>query len=538
MLNDGITPQFFESEYNKFYEDAIFGNKELAAFKPEIIIVFTTVINLKFAPELTDSQAEINSKLESEFCRFKAIWDSLRSKHNAIIIQNNFDLPYSQPEGSSQLFSGLGNFINSLNAKFASYAAENPGFYVHDINRLCAEIGLLRWHNRNQYYAYKLAMSYEVIPEVSWGLKRLICAISGRVKKCLVLDLDNTLWGGVIGDDGVNGIIIGNETPQAEAYTEFQKYCKALKQRGIILAVCSKNDIDTAKSGFSHPDSVLSVKDFTVFCANWEPKNLNIRRIAQEINIGLDSLVFIDDNPAERAIVRETVPEVCVPEVSPDDVFSYIQAIEINGYFDTVSISEDDKKRSETYRQNSKRQELEKTSANYDDFLQSLNMEAEIMPFSEVYYDRIAQLTNKTNQFNLTTRRYTLADIRAISESNKFITLYCRLKDRFGDNGVISLVIAEKDNDNLNIILWLMSCRVLRRGIENLMINCLMKEAEKAGCRKVTGYYFRTKKNGMTAEMYKNFGFKLASHDGENSTWEIMTGDFRPMKNFISVKRQ
>ncbi|MBR0034864.1 MAG: HAD-IIIC family phosphatase, partial [Synergistaceae bacterium] len=391
-----------------------------------------------------------------------------------------------------------------------------------------------RWHNRAEYYAYKFVMDYKLMPSVAWSLKRLICAVLGRVKKCLVLDLDNTLWGGVIGDDGVNGLTLGRETPEGEAYTEFQEYVKALKDRGVILAVCSKNDDDIARSGFSHPDSVLSVDDFVAFYANWDAKDVNIRRIAQEINIGLDSLVFIDDNPAERAIVRENVPEVSVPEVDPSDVASYIRAIEGNGFFDTAAISDDDLQRTKTYQQNKQRVILEESSGSYEDFLASLDMEAEIAPFREIYFDRIAQLTNKSNQFNLTTKRYTLADIKAISQDEKYITLYCRLKDRFGDNGVISLLIGEIRGQELHVILWLMSCRVLKRGVEDIMLDSLVNEAVKAGCTKIVGYYYPTAKNSMVKDHYQKFGFVLVNQDEKGNTqWELLTEKYTPAKIFI-----
>ena len=541
LLDAGITPEFYESEYNQYYEDAVFSNEKLDAFAPEIIIIFTSFVNLKYPPSLTDSPSEAASKLDKEYTRFRTMWDALASRYNAVIIQNNFDLPYIQPQGTAEFSAGLGNFVNSLNVRFSAYASEHAGFYVHDLHRLCAQVGLSRWHDRNQYCLYKLAVNYDVIPDVAFSLRRLICAILGRVKKCLVLDLDNTLWGGIIGDDGLDGIIIGNETPQGEAFTEFQRYCKALKERGIILAVCSKNDDEVARSGFTHPDSALRVEDFAYFCANWEPKNVNIRRIAHDLNIGLDSLVFIDDNPAERAIVRETVPEVCVPEVDGGDVFSYIRALEEGGYFDTVSISDDDKKRSDTYRQNAQRAELEHEAASYDDFLESLEMEAEISPFRDVYFDRIAQLTNKTNQFNLTTRRCTLADIREIAGDERYITLCCRLRDRFGDNGIISLMIGERDKadpEKLNVILWLMSCRVLRRGVENLMMNCFAERAAQAGYKTLRGCYYKTPKNGMVSELYGTFGFEVVSRDGENTVWEKAIDSYVPAKTFIRIKEE
>ena len=534
LLEEGIKPEFYESEYNMFYEDSVFSNPELDAFKPEIIIIFTSSANIISRPLLSDTPEEISSKLNSEYTRFLTVWESLAEKHNAVIIQNNFELPFTQPEGSIVLPQSSGRFIARLNEKFAEYADSHKGFYVHDLNRAAANAGLSRWHNRAEYYAYKFPADYELMPDIAWSLKRLICAVLGRVKKCLVLDLDNTIWGGVIGDDGVNGLTLGRETPEGEAYTEFQEYVKALKDRGVILAVCSKNDDDVARSGFTHPDSVLSAEDFVAFYANWDAKDVNIRRIAQEINIGLDSLVFIDDNPAERAIVRENVPEVSVPEVDPSDVASYIRVIEGNGYFDTAAISEDDLKRTKTYQQNKQRVILESSSGSYEDFLESLEMEAEIAPFREIYFDRIAQLTNKSNQFNLTTKRYTLADIKAISQDYSYITLYCRLKDRFGDNGVISLLIGEIRGEELHVILWLMSCRVLKRGVEDLMLDCLVKEAVKSGCTKIIGYYYPTAKNGMVKEHYKRFGFALVNEDEKGNTeWELLTKDYSPAKIFI-----
>lgn len=538
LLDAGIEPAFYVSEYNQYYEDAVFSTPELDAFNPEIIIIFTTIVNLKFPPALTDTLPDVQRKLDDEYSRFLAMWEALSKRFNALIIQNNFDLPHLQPQGTSEHFASPGTFANSLNAKFADYASSHKAFYLHDINRLCAVLGLSQWHNREQYCAYKLAVSYEVTVNVAWSLCRLIRASLGRVKKCLVLDLDNTLWGGIIGDDGLEGIIIGTETPQAEAFTEFQRYCKSLKERGIILAVCSKNDDDVARSGFTHPDSVLKAEDFASFVANWEPKNVNIRRIASELNIGLDSLVFIDDNPAERAIVRESVPEVSVPEVDGGNVYSYINAIEINGYFDTVGISDDDRKRSDTYRQNAERAKLEHSTANYDDFLASLEMTAELSPFRDIYFDRIAQLTNKTNQFNLTTKRCTLAEIKAMSTNDKYITLSCRLSDKFGDNGIISLMIGERDDakpEKVNVILWLMSCRVLRRGVENLMMNAFAGKARREGFTSIEGRYYKTAKNGMVSGLYKQLGFELESQDGDNTIWSISLNNYEPARTFIKV---
>lgn len=538
LLYNGIKPVFYQSEYNRFYEDAVFGNDELDAFQPELIIVFTSVVNIINKPQMGDSPETVADKLKAEMNRFQQVWRALTDRYQGIIIQNNMDFPADEQLGSlgAVVSWSMSRFVETLNTSFAEYAATHKGFYLNDLHRLSAKIGLEKWHNRFQYYAYKLAMDYDVIPEVANNLAKIICAILGRNKKCLVLDLDNTLWGGIIGDDGSEHIQIGHETPEAEAFTAFQCYVQELRKRGILLAVASKNEEETAKSGFDHPDSILKVSDFVAFYANWEPKNLNIKKIAAEINIGTDSLVFIDDNPVERQLVRDTMPEVAVPEIDANDVYSYIRAIEGAGYFEPVAISEDDMKRNTAYKQNQQRKELAENAVSYDEFLQSLQMEAEIAAFRPVYYDRIAQLTNKSNQFNLTTCRYTQADIEAIARNTNYVTLYGRLADKFGDNGLISVVICEKKANELHICLWLMSCRVLKRGMEYAMLDAVIKKAQIAGCEKLIGYYYKTPKNKMVADLYRKFGFRLLKTDKEDSIWELALKDYRPMKNYIQVK--
>ena len=280
----------------------------------------------------------------------------------------------------------------------------------------------------------------------------------------------------------------------------------------------------------------MKLNDFAAFKANWMPKNENIAAIAREINIGTDSLVFIDDNPDERQIVRDTMPEVAVPEVDGSDVFSYIRAIEEAGYFEVVMVSDDDLKRNENYQANKARQELSATAASYDDFLKSLNMTAEIDSFKPVYFDRIAQLTGKTNQFNLTTRRYTRADIESMANNQHYITLYGRLTDKFGDNGLISVIIGEKKQNGLHILLWLMSCRVLKRGMEECMLDILAAKAKSVGCTKLIGYYYPTKKNKMVADMYASFGFVNIGTDGDGTVWELPLEGYEPKGKYIEIQ--
>ena len=537
LLDSGIRPIFYESEYNKYFEDAVFGNPVLDEFRPEIIIVFTSVVNILERPDLHDDKETEQKRVENEFLRYQKVWQSL-SRYQAVIIQNNFDLPAIEPLGNygGTAYGGLTRFVCDLNERFAKYAEEHQVFYLHDLHALSSKIGLNRWYNGSQYAAYKFAMDYDYMPDVANSLAKIIRGILGKMKKCLVLDLDNTLWGGIIGDDGVENLAIGHETPTAEMYTLFQNYVKDLKERGIILAVCSKNDEEVAKAGFKHPDSVLQLDDFVAFYANWKPKSENLISIAHDINIGVDSLVFLDDNPMERAEVRQALPQVSVPEVVGGDVFSYIRAIEEAGYFEPISLSADDFKRNATYQANKKRQDLVASVGNYDDFLQSLSMEAEIASFKPIYYDRIAQLTNKSNQFNLTTHRYTRAEIEQIANDKNYITLYGRLKDRFGDNGLISVVIGEKRNDELHILLWLMSCRVLKRGMESAMLDTLVDKAKLNGCSKLIGYYYPTKKNGMVANLFDQFGFCKIEETNSGTTWSLEIDLYQKKSKFIKIK--
>lgn len=541
LLDAGVKPVFYESEYAQYYEEAVFPNDDLSAFAPDIIFVFTTSVNLKEQPSVFETKEEADARISREYTRYQSIWDGLAARYHAVIIQNNFEMPAYLPLGSldTVLWSGWRNTIESLNARIAEYAMAHAGMYVHDIHYLASVLGMEQWFDLSQYSAYKLAIRYESMPFVALHAANVVKAVLGKTKKCLVLDLDNTLWGGIIGDDGMEGIQIGKETPEAEAYTAFQRYLLILKERGVLLAVCSKNEEVVAKSGFSHPDTVLQLDDFVAFQANWGPKDQNIRAIARQLNIGLDSLVFLDDNPAERAIVRQGVPEVAVPEVTGGDVVSYIRALEWNGYFEPIAISEDDRKRSEAYRENKKRVELEASLDSYEDFLQSLDMRAEIASFQPIYYDRIAQLTNKSNQFNLTTFRYTRADIERMAQDSRYITLYGRLQDRFGDNGLVSVIIAEKERGDVHIRLWLMSCRVLKRGMEEAMMEVLFARTRLAGGKKLIGYYYPTAKNGMVRDFYGLHGFSLLEDVAGATVWvhDMAAKDTSPVqRHFIMVK--
>jgi len=320
----------------------------------------------------------------------------------------------------------------------------------------------------------------------------------------------------------LSGIKIGKESARGESFNAFQQYCLELNERGGPLAVCSKNETETAKQGFTHPDTVLKLEHCTAFQANWDPKPGNIETIARQIDIGVDSLVFVDDNPAERALVSAQLPDVAVPNVGAE-VSRFAQYLDREGYFEALRLNRDDAQRAAFYAGNNERAAQAAQFSNYAEFLASLEMKAEIGAFSPAYLERIAQLTNKTNQFNLTTRRYTLAEMEAMAASPEYLTLYGRLADRFGDNGLVSVVAGRLQEDKLHIELWLMSCRVLKRNLEFAMLDALVDRATSRGARELLGYYYRTPKNDMVADHYAKLGFELVSRadDGSSSIWRL-----------------
>lgn len=514
LLNYGIKPNFYESEYNKFYEDAIFDNKKLNDFNPDIIYIYTTNRNIMNYPSINDEEEIINNMLHDEYCRFEKIWNNLFDKYNAIVIQNNFEYPYYRLLGNKDAsdIHGKVNFITRLNQKFYDYSNKTNNFFICDINYISSCYGLDKWSNQLYWYMYKYAMEIQAIPYLSFSLANIIKSIYGKNKKSIVLDLDNTLWGGVIGDDGVDNLVIGSELPNGQAYLEFQNYLKEIKDMGIILNVNSKNEYDNAISGLNHPDNVLRPDDFIIIKANWRPKNINIKEISEELNLGTDSFVFVDDNPAERQIVKDYVIDVAVPSIDVPE--NYIRIIDRNGYFEVTNLSEEDINKNKLYKDNIKRNQMIAEFDNYDDYLKSLKMKAEIDTFKPLYLERISQLSNKSNQFNLTTKRYSLADIESINNDDSYIKLYGKLTDVFGDNGVITVVIGKiKNYMELHIELWIMSCRVLKRNMEIAMLDMLVKKAQENNIKVIYGYYYPTNKNKMVSDFYDSQGFELISCD-------------------------
>ncbi len=531
LLNNGIRPSFYQSEYNKFFEDAMFDNPELQEFDPDVIYVFTTNRNITKYPSLTD---DADALLKQEYMKFENIWKSLKERYNCPIIQNNFELPYYRLMGNKDASDSHGkvNYIGRLNNLFYEYAQNNENFYICDINYISADYGLKEWLDPFYFHMYKYALNVNAVPYLSFNVANIIKSLFGKNKKGFVLDLDNTLWGGVIGDDGVEGIKIGPEESEGQVYSEFQRYLKEHKQLGIILNIDSKNDYENAIAGLKHPDSELSEDDFVEIKANWDPKDKNFSDIADELNLLPESLVFVDDNPAERHIVSEQIKGVSTPELGSAE--HYIEVIDRNGFFEVTTLSKDDLKRNEMYKQNVQRAKAEASFADYKDYLLSLEMKGIIRPFEPLYYDRIAQLSNKSNQFNLTTRRYTVNEIEEIANDADYIPLYGKLIDRFGDNGLVSVVIGHIVQDVCKIDLWIMSCRVLKRDLEYAMMDELVRRCKEKGVRKIRGYYYPTAKNSMVKDFYDLQGFRIINKDDTGNTeWSFEITDDYQLKNKV-----
>lgn len=509
LLASGFKPVIYQSEYDRVYEEAVHDSQALIDFKPDLVYLHTSCWNVRNRPSLDCTAADFESCVQTELARFREIWDSLETKLNCPLIQNNFETPPHSALGNLDAIAcgGFSSFLMHLNIAMAREIALRPAVSLQDVHGISAMLGMRRWFDWKRYYSYKILLTSEANLELARSLTSIVKAIYGKSRKVLVLDLDNTLWGGVIGDDGVDHIQIGQETPVGEAYAAFQEYCLSLRNRGVLLAVCSKNTEEIARMGFEHSGSILKAEHFAAFKANWEAKHENILAISQELDVNIDSFVFVDDNPAERSIVEAMLPTVAVPDVG-SDVTRYIELIEQGRYFESISLSREDFQRTTFYAANSRRTRSAKKYADYGEYLDSLEMKAEIGCFKPMYLERIAQLTNKTNQFNLTTRRYTQTEIESYSRNPGFIGLYGKLSDRFGDNGLISVVLGRRDADILHIEVWLMSCRVLKREMELAMFDALVESARALGITTIRGYYLPTEKNRIVANMYPSLGFE------------------------------
>lgn len=535
LLYHGISIEEYQSEYGQYWQDAIFGTPELDSFNPDIIYIHTNWRNVELYPDINDTEQDVERKLLDEFEHFKSMWEALENKFHCPIIQNNFDRPNYRLLGNRDIwdYRGRSNFLSRLNQLFYDYAQAHENFYINDIEYVSQEYGISKWNDSKYWNMYKYAMCMDSIPYLAQSIANIIKSIYGKNKKALVLDLDNTLWGGVVGDDGVEGICIGPEVPMGQVFSEFQQYCKELKKIGVVLAVNSKNEMDNALAGLNHPSGILRPDDFVMIKANWNPKNQNMTDIAEELNLGVDSFVFVDDNPAEREIVHVNIPGVETPNM--DRVEEYISTIDHGGYFEVTALSKEDTEKTKMYQAKVEAAKHMSAFSDYSEYLKSLEMTAVLTDFQPMYIQRIAQLTNKSNQFNLTTKRCSEEDIKQMQESEEYLCISGRLKDKFGDNGIVSVVAGKIEGEELSIQLWLMSCRVLKRGMEDVMMNELVKQAKERGVKTIRGYYYPTAKNAMVKDFFVNEGFTRIEETDKQTIDVLQVESYNNRKVYIQV---
>ena len=537
LLNSGIRPTFWEGPYGLYYESIAFDDGSLAAFAPDVIYIHTSVHNLQNLPVPADSAAAAEEKFAAEAARWQGLWQAA-ARFGCPVVQNNFELPDVRVLGNFDAVAAAGRvrFVRRMNALVADWAAQHANFYVHDLCWLSASEGLSRWCEPAAWYAYKYACAVPYIPTLAHSVACIIKALFGKNKKAIATDLDNTLWGGVVGDDGPEALAMGSETPAGMAHTALQQYLKDLSGAGVLLNVCSKNEDDAARAGLRQPAATLREEDFVCFCANWQPKDANLAAMAKQLNLLPESFVFLDDNPAERAIVAAQVPGVETPVL--DGAENYIKTLDHGGYFEVTALSGEDLKKTELYHANAERRRAQAAFADYGAYLDSLAMTATIRRFEPLYMQRIAQLTNKSNQFNLTTLRCSEDDIRAMADDENCLCLYGKLVDKFGDNGVVTVVSGEQEGQTLHLRLWLMSCRVLKRGMEDAMMDAVVADAAARGVKIIRGYYYPTAKNGMVKDFYASMGFANIEADAEgNTVWALDTASYQPRRPHMRIER-
>ena len=527
-----ISFEIFEADFDQMDRQILDPSSELYHSQPEYIALYLTAEKLweRFATVEPQARPRFAEQVLSEIQNW---WQTAARHSRAKIIQLNFVEFNDAAFGhfAAKVPASFPYQIKKLNFELMNRAQEHKHVFVADVAGLSSQAGYASTHDPRLYAASKVAFALDFLPPVAKAVVDIIRAISGTIKKCLILDLDNTIWGGVIGDDGMENIQIG-ELGMGHAFDSLQRWAKLLKQRGIILAACSKNEEDTAKRPFrEHPDMTLRLEDIAVFVANWNNKVDNIKHIQATLGIGFDTMVFLDDNPFERNLVRELLPAVSVPEL-PEDPALYVSYLCSLNLFETATFSEEDVERTRQYQQEIARQDLQKSFTSIEDYLRSLEMVAVVKAFDDFAVPRIAQLTQRSNQFNLRTVRYTEADIERIRKSADHITLSFNLADKLGEHGLIGLVILEQlEKHTAFIDTWIMSCRVLKRGMEEFTVNRMVHAARAQGIERLVGEFLPTAKNKMVQELYPQMGFSSA-----NGKWELNLRQFEERKTFVCLK--
>ena len=526
----GIALEVVQPSYDQVAQEALTPDSRVNSSMADAVLFALDYRALPLKLSLGDPDASAVT-VQGAFGYLQALRDGIKANSNAVCIFQTFAAPVESLFGSLDraLPGTLRSLIDGINRELTAYVL-GSGDVLLDVAGLAETVGLANWHDTQLWNMGKFSFSDELIPLYADHVGRKVAAIRGKSGKVLVLDLDNTVWGGVIGDDGLEGIKIAQGDATGEAHLAVQRLALDLRQRGIVLAVSSKNTDEVARTPFEqHPEMLLKLNHIAVFQANWNDKATNIRAIAEELSLGLDSIVFLDDNPVERGLVRKLLPQVAVPEL-PDDPAYYARTLTAGGYFEAVAFATEDLKRAGFYQDNAKRASLQKQVGGVDAYLASLDMTITFQPFDPTGRARIVQLINKSNQYNLTTRRYTDPEVTEAENAPEVFTMQVRLMDIFGDNGMISVVICRPGGDRIwDIDTWLMSCRVLGRRVEHMVLREILEHARTTGIQKLTGTYRPSDRNKLVVDHYAKLGFaKVREEDSGLTQWELVVDGANP----------
>ncbi len=513
--------------FNQYQQEILDPNSFLYSFQPHIIFILIPLEYLISYSELIDlplvmTSTDIDKKIQNTIEEFKNLVNTLHDRLNTIVVFSNFIIPSFSPVGilDTHLDAGIQEFVTKLNLQLIQTFKEDYSTFLFDLNQLTARYGQNRAFDPRLHYRGSIEFTSEFIPVLGTEFIRYLKAATGKAKKCIILDLDDTLWGGIIGEDGLSGIKLGPTFPGKEFY-EFQETILGLYKRGIILAIASKNNYeDVLEVLKNHRYMLLREEHFAAIRINWENKAENIISIAEELNIGLDSMIFFDDSAVERELIRQALPQVLVPEL-PESPLEYRQFLENLKVFDVLALTEEDRRKSELYAAKRQREVFKKTVGSLHDYLASLQIQVKIAPVSNESLQRSFMLVGKTNQFNLTTRRRTLPEIQKLMDNPNFKLFGLWASDKFGDEGQVGVCIIKIKNSIWYIDTFLLSCRVLGRGIENAFLATIISFAANQGVTKIIGEYLPTKKNQQTELYYSKNCFSLMEESEEQSLWTL-----------------
>jgi FkbH-like protein len=537
LFESGIDATIYEAPYGSLVENVLNPDSDLYRFAPDITILLPHTRDVGPLPEMLASASQVTRLVEQAARSWVELWQTLLGRTNTQIIQANFHLPRVRGLGNLEASVPFGPvaFVRALNAELVRQRV--PSVHLLDLDYLTSTFGLERAVDLRNYYVSKQHFSFEFLPSLCLALARQVGVHAGLARKCVVLDLDGTVWGGTLADDGAERLVLGPDSAEGEAFCDFQRYLLQLKQRGVLLAVCSKNDPRDARAAFErHPHMLLKLEDIACFVANWEDKAANVLSIAQTLNIGLDAMVFVDNSAEERHRVRGALPAVHVLEL-PEDPADYARSLDAGAYFELAELTSEAAARALSFAEERQRMETQSTFLDYDAYLRSLQLCATLGPIDGGNLARACELIKRTNQFNLRTVRHSEAELRRLLSSSDNAGFQVSLADRFGSYGIIALVLLTRESDALFIDTWLMSCRVLNKGVERLVLARILREAKARGAGRVLGEYRPSAKNGMVRDLYPRLGFKQIAESDTRSLYELsLAGELPSLAHFIEGK--